>query len=117
MFARFPASPRAQRHVSEPGHRAGHATPLIGLDFSAPPDTLTRHDISGGNGTVKSYRKAVEVMRRNSVREPSRVALVRIHAGHAALCDLEDAVAQAGRVCCAKVASIFTQPLADAGST
>ena len=41
---------------------------------------------------VKSYRKAVVAMRRNSIREPSRAALVRIHTGHAALCDLEDAV-------------------------
>ena len=56
-------------------------------------------------------------MRRNSVRGPSWVALVRIHTGHAALCDLEDAAAQADRVSFAKVASIFTPPLADAGST
>ena len=54
---------------------------------------------------------------RNSVQRASWVALVRIHAGHAALCDLEDAAAQADRVTFAKVASIFTQPLADAGST
>ena len=58
-------------------------------------------------------------MRRDSVQSTLEVELVPIHAGHAALwlCDLEDAAAQAGRVSFAKVASIFTQPLADAGST
>ena len=45
------------------------------------------------------------------------MALVRIHTGHTALCDLEDAAAQADRVSFAKVASIFTPPLADAEAT
>ena len=45
------------------------------------------------------------------------MALVRIHAGHAALCDLEDAVKPNISVSGALVASIFTQPLADTGST
>ena len=45
------------------------------------------------------------------------MAPVRIHTGHAALCDLEDAAAQADRVSFAKVASIFTPPLADAEAT
>ena len=45
------------------------------------------------------------------------MALVQIDAGRAALCDLGAAAVQADRVSFAKVASIFTQPLADAGST
>ena len=72
---------------------------------------------SVGSGSLQSYPFLVSAMRTNSVRGPSWVAPVRIHAGHAALCNLEAAAAQAGWVSFAKVASIFTQPRADAGST
>ena len=62
-------------------------------------------------------RFPVKAMQRGSVRGPSRVAPVRVHAGHAALCDVEDAAAQADRMTFAKVASRSVQHFIDVGST